>query len=119
MYYLNLRVRLLAQRANKTERVERGLFDASDETRYNVNVNSAVNMARRSICKSNSDLFESEEGVVRAVDALQRITLSNIESGQNLKETSLEAPPSRTVSYLQIESLLRSVNRLKSRYLQI
>ena len=76
------------------ERVERGLFEASDGTRYNADVNGAVNMARKATGKPNSDLFDSEEGVERAVDAPQRISLSDLESGQTLKETSLEAPHS-------------------------
>ncbi|WGI16728.1 transposase [Methanonatronarchaeum sp. AMET-Sl] len=76
------------------ERVERGLFESSDGTRYNADVNGAVNMARKATGKPNSDLFKSEKGVERAVDAPQRISLSDLESGQTLKETSLETPPS-------------------------
>jgi hypothetical protein len=60
------------------ERVERGLFEASDGTQLNADVNGAVNMVRKSTGKPNSDLFESAEGVERA-----------------LKETSLETPSSR------------------------
>lgn len=45
------------------ERVEHGLFEASDGTRYNADVNGAVNMAQKATGKSNSDLFESEGGV--------------------------------------------------------
>jgi hypothetical protein len=44
--------------------------------------------------KPNSELFSSVEGVERAVDAPQRISLSDLEASQNLKETSLEAPSS-------------------------
>jgi IS605 OrfB family transposase len=76
------------------ERVERGLFEASDGTWCNADVNGAVNMARKSTGKPNSELFDSEEGVERAVDAPQRISLSDLEASQNLKETSLEAPSS-------------------------
>jgi len=72
------------------ERVERGLFEASDGTRYNADVNGAVNMARKATGKPNSDLFESEEGVERAVDAPRRISLSDME------EPSTEAPASRS-----------------------
>lgn len=72
------------------ERVERGLFEASDGTRYNADVNGAVNMARKATGKPNSDLFESEEGVERAVDAPRRISLSDME------ESSTEAPASRS-----------------------
>ena len=77
------------------ERVERGLFESSDGTRYNADVNGAVNMARKSIGKPNIDLFCSVEGVERAVDAPRRISLSDLEQCQTLKETSLEAPSSR------------------------
>ena len=80
------------------ERVERGLFEASDGTQYNADVNGAVNMARKATGKPNSDLFESEEGVERAVDAPRRISLSGLEQSQTLKETSLEAPSSRKPS---------------------
>ena len=72
------------------ERVGRGLFEASDGTRYNADVNGAVNMARKATGKPNSDLFESEEGVERAVDTPQRISLSDME------EPSTEAPASRS-----------------------
>jgi putative transposase len=78
------------------ERVERGLFKASDGTRYNADVNGAVNMARKSTGKPNSELFNSAEGVERAVDAPQRISLSDLEHSRTLKETSLEAPPSKS-----------------------
>jgi len=78
------------------ERVEGGLFEASDGTRYNAEVNGAVNMARKATGKPNSELFCSEEGVEWAVDAPQRISLSELEQSRSLKETSLEAPPSRS-----------------------
>ena len=78
------------------ERVERGLFEASDGTRYNADVNGAVNMARKATGKPNSELFSSEEDVERAVDAPQRISLSDLEQSRTLQETSLEAPPSRS-----------------------
>jgi transposase len=58
------------------ERVERGLFKASDGTRYNADVNGAVNMARKATGRPNSDLCKSEEGVEGAVDAPSRISLS-------------------------------------------
>mgnify|MGYP006274266305 FL=1 len=77
-------------------RVERGLFEAADGTLYNADVNGAINMARKSTGKPNSELFSSVEGVERAVDAPQRISLSDLESGQTLNKTSLEAPPSRS-----------------------
>jgi IS605 OrfB family transposase len=76
------------------ERVERGLFEASDGTQLNADVNGAVNMVRKSTGKPNSDLFESAEGVERAVDTPQRISLSELEENRSLKETSLEAPSS-------------------------
>ena len=72
------------------ERVERGLFEASDGTQYNADVNGAVNMARKSTGKPNSELFGSEEGVERAVDAPRRISLSDME------EPSTEATASRS-----------------------
>jgi IS605 OrfB family transposase len=72
------------------ERVERGLFEASDGTRYNADVNGAVNMARKATGKPNSELFGSEEDVERAVDAPRRISLSDME------EPSTEAPASRS-----------------------
>ena len=72
------------------ERVERGLFEASDGTRYNADVNGAVNIARKATGKPNSDFFESEEGVERAVDAPSRISLSDME------DPSTEAPASRS-----------------------
>jgi IS605 OrfB family transposase len=72
------------------ERVERGLFEASDRTRYNADVNGAVNMARKATGKPNSDLFESGEGVERAVDAPRRISLSN------MGDPSTEAPASKS-----------------------
>jgi len=72
------------------ERIERGLFEASDGTRYNADVNGAVNMARKATGKPNSELFGSEEDVERAVDAPRRITLSDME------EPSTEAPASRS-----------------------
>jgi IS605 OrfB family transposase len=72
------------------ERVERGLFEASDGTRYNADVNGAVNMARKATGKPNSELFGSEEGVERAVDAPRRISLSDME------ESSTEASISRS-----------------------
>ncbi len=50
------------------------------------------------IGKPNSELFSSEEGLERAVDAPQRISLSDLEDSQTLQETSLEAPPSRKPS---------------------
>ena len=78
------------------DRVERGLFEASDGTRYNADVNGAVNMARKATGKPNSGLFSSEEGVERAVDAPQRISLSDLGHSRTLQETSLEASPSRS-----------------------
>jgi len=72
------------------KRVERGLFEASDGTRYNADVNGAVNMARKTTGKPNPDLFESEKGVERAVDAPRRISLSDME------ESSTEAPAARS-----------------------
>jgi putative transposase len=72
------------------ERVERGLFEATDGTRYNADVNGAVNMARKVTGKPNSELFRSEEGVERAVDAPRRISLSEME------ESSAEAPASKS-----------------------
>nr|WP_303704313.1 transposase [Haloquadratum walsbyi] len=75
------------------ERVERGLFEASDGTRYNADVNGAVNMARKSTGKPNSELFSSAEGVERAVDAPQRISLPELENSRTFQETSLEALP--------------------------
>ena len=77
------------------QRVERGLFEASDGTRYNADVNGAVNMARKATGKPNTELFSSVEGLERAVDAPQRISLSDLEQSQTLQEPSLEAPPSR------------------------
>ena len=76
------------------ERVGRGLFGASNGTRYNADVNGAVNMTRKSTGKPNLDLFESEEGVERAVDAPQPISLSDLEQSRTLQDTSLEAPSS-------------------------
>lgn len=70
------------------KRVERGLFEASDGTRYNADVNGAVNMPRKATGKPNSELFSSEEGVERAVDAPRRISLSDME------DPSTEAPAS-------------------------
>jgi hypothetical protein len=49
-----------------------------------------VNMARKATGKPNSELFGSEEGVERAVDAPRRISLSDME------EPSTEAPASRS-----------------------
>jgi IS605 OrfB family transposase len=72
------------------ERVERGLFEASDGTCYNADVNGAVNMARKATGKPNLDLFESKEGVERAVDAPRRISLSDME------EPSTKTPGSRS-----------------------
>ena len=72
------------------KRVERGLFEASDGTRYNADVNGAVNMARTATGKPNSELFGSKEGIERAVDAPRRISLSDME------ESSTKAPASRS-----------------------
>lgn len=80
------------------ERVERGLFEASDGTQYNADVNGAVNIARKGTGKPNSELFSSAEGVERVVDAPQRISLSDLEQSRTLKETSLEAPSSKKPS---------------------
>jgi len=53
-------------------------------------VNGAENMAQKATGKPNSDLFESEEGVERAVDTPRPISLSDME------ESSTEAPGSRS-----------------------
>jgi len=76
------------------ERVERGLLEASDGTQYDADINGAVNMALKATGKPNSELFDLEEGIERAVDAPQRISLSDLELGQTLQETSLETPSS-------------------------
>ena len=47
--------------------------------------------------KPDSELFSSAEGVKRAVDAPQRIRLSDLERSQTLQESSLEAPSSRSL----------------------
>lgn len=56
--------------------VERGLFEASGGTHYNAGVNGAANTARKVTSKLDSDLFESEEGLKRAVDP-RRLRLSD------------------------------------------
>ncbi|RZN60476.1 MAG: hypothetical protein EF811_06585, partial [Methanonatronarchaeia archaeon] len=74
------------------ERVERGLFEASDGTRYNADVNGAVNMARKATGKPNSELFSSEEDVERAVDAPQRISLSDLEEKSDSEGNFVGSP---------------------------
>lgn len=73
--------------------MKRGLFEASEGTRYIADASGVANMPRKAICKPNLELFSSEEGINRDVDVLQRINLSDLESGRTPKATSLEAPP--------------------------
>lgn len=54
-------------------RVERGLFQASDGTTINADINAACNIARKHTGKPKSDLFRSEDGVSSAVAAPMRI----------------------------------------------
>lgn len=54
-------------------RVKRGLFQSSDGTEINADVNAAANIARKATGKPNSELFSSEDGVESVVDAPKRI----------------------------------------------
>lgn len=54
-------------------RINRGLFQASDGTKINADVNGAGNIARKGTGKPNLDLFKSEEGLESAVVAPERI----------------------------------------------
>jgi IS605 OrfB family transposase len=54
-------------------RVKRGLFQASDGTEINADVNSAANIARKATGKANSELFSSEDGVESVVATPRRI----------------------------------------------
>ena len=57
----------------KGSRVERGLFQSSDGTEINADVNAAANIAQKATGKPNSELFRSENGVKSVVDTPKRI----------------------------------------------
>ena len=54
-------------------RVERGLFQSSDGTIINADINGACNIAKKHIGKPNSELFSSEDGVASVVNTPKRI----------------------------------------------
>lgn len=54
-------------------RVKRGLFQSSDGTELNADVNAAANIARKATGKPNSELFSSEDGVESVVNTPKRI----------------------------------------------
>jgi putative transposase len=54
-------------------RVERGLFQSSDGTTLNADVNAAANIARKATGKPNSELFSSDDGVESVVATPRRI----------------------------------------------
>ena len=62
------------QEEYKGSRVERGLFQSSDGTKINADINGACNIAKKAIGKPNSELFDSsEDGVASVVDTPKRI----------------------------------------------
>lgn len=54
-------------------RVHRGLFQSSDGTEINADVNAAANIARKTTGKPKSELFSSEDGVESVVNTPKRI----------------------------------------------
>jgi IS605 OrfB family transposase len=54
-------------------RVKRGLFQSSDGTEMNADIDGACNIAKKQMGKPNSELFRSEDGVASVVDLPKRI----------------------------------------------